>query len=92
MISFFFWLFEDRRTGRIVIGQKPNAPLLIFAAAWLADAVFRPRGPAGVALRASEISSLAVWGSEEILRGVNPWRKTLGVLGLLYAARLIAQR
>ena len=92
MIAAFFWLFEDRQTGRIVIGQKPNVPLMIFAGAWLADAVLRPRGPVGVALRAAEVGSLAAWAADEAVRGVNPWRKALGAVGLLYAAQLLTRR
>lgn len=79
----FDWFFRDRRTGAVVIGQWPNLPLWIFGAAaaleWLLE-VLAPGLPAPVfaGLRAVALLSLTVWALDEILRGVNPWRRCLG--------------
>ncbi len=79
----FDWFFRDSRDGRIVIGQWPNLPLWIFGAAaglsWLLEAVL-PGLPAPVflGLRIVALASLAVWALDEIVRGVNPWRRCLG--------------
>ena len=78
------WCFEDRSTGRIVVGQVPNAPLLVFAAAWTANKLIQPAGLAGKALPLLASASLAVWSLDEMVRGVNPWRRTLGA-GVLVA-------
>ena len=74
----FRWWFEDRSSGRIVVGQVPNLPLWIFAAAWTANKFIQPAGIAGRALPWIASASLTIWSLDEIARGVNPWRRTLG--------------
>ena len=98
MRRFLDWAFRDRRTGAVVIGQWPNAPLWLFVAAsvaeWLLEAVAPGLPPwlfAG--LRIVALLALAAWALDEILRGVNPWRRFLGGavlvgLGLSLAGRL----
>ncbi|MEN3211089.1 hypothetical protein PUR23_13775 [Methylorubrum populi] len=84
----FDWFFRDRRTGAVVIGQWPNLPLWIFGAAaaleWLLEAL-APGLPAPVfaSLRLVALLSLTVWALDEILRGVNPWRRCLGGVVLI---------
>lgn len=85
------WLFEDRRTGRIVVAQWPNLPLWIWIAtsawSWLAP----PGGGWGTALGVTGTAALAVWAIDEIVRGVNPWRRILGAGVLTFVAiRLLA--
>ena len=72
------WCFRDRRTGRITIGQWPNLPLLLFGALSLADGLLQPSGAVGTAVRAAAWFALAWWAVDELLRGVNPWRRVLG--------------
>jgi len=78
------WLFRDRRTGAIVIAQFPNAPLI----AWLALSViawlWRPTGGWGTALAVMTTAALSIWAVDEAARGVNPWRRSLGVAVLGY--------
>lgn len=73
------WLFRDRRTGRIVVVQWPN--LLLWA--WLGTAVvrwvFAPTGAAGTALHVAGSAFLVAWAADEVIRGVNPFRRGLGV-------------
>ncbi len=78
------WCFEDRSTGRIVVGQMPNMTLTIFAVAWTASKVVHPPGLTGRALPWVASASLALWSLDELIRGVNPWRRTLGA-GVLAA-------
>ncbi|MER2250762.1 hypothetical protein ABS772_12650 [Methylorubrum podarium] len=79
----FDWFFRDRTTGAVVIGQWPNWPLWIFAAAsaleWLLEAAM-PGLPVPVfaGLRVLALVSLTIWALDEIVRGVNPWRRCLG--------------
>lgn len=84
------WLFRNRRTGAITIAQFPNAPLIVFMAAVGVRWVFHPSGAAGTIVAATATVSLIVWACDEIVRGVNPWRRILGggvlaltVVGLL---------
>ena len=67
----FRWFFENRRTGRITIGQWPNLPLWIFLVATL------------LRLGALATIALVVWAGDEIIRGVNPFRRLLGAAVLL---------
>ncbi len=78
------WWFEDRGTGRLVVGQAPNALLWLFIASWAAGKILRPEGTAGRALPWITSASLALWSLDEVARGVNPWRRTLG-MGVLLA-------
>ncbi|WP_457105754.1 hypothetical protein [Methylobacterium sp. P5_C11] len=77
------WLFRDRRTGAITIAQWPNLPLWLFAgfslAAWLAQG----RGPVESWLSLGADLALAWWAADELLRGVNPWRRILGAATLI---------
>ena len=76
----FRWWFEDRTTGLITIAQTPNPPLYVALAGWLLDAV--AGGALGAIGRVVSIAALVFWGGDEIVRGVNPWRRVLG-LGVL---------
>lgn len=80
------WCFRDRTTGRIVVGQWPNPPLWIFAAAVVIRTAFQPAGAAGSALLALQAGALLWWALDELLRGVNPWRRALGAAALLFLA------
>lgn len=83
------WLFRNRRTGRITIAQFPNAALWLFLAAsalrWLLD----PSGSVRTGVGLVAAGALIWWAADELVRGVNPWRRLLGgtVLTAL-AARL----
>lgn len=82
------WFFRDRRTGRLVIAQRPNLPLWLFAIAaglaWGLDLASLPV-PAGTrpALRLVALICLGWWALDELFRGVNPWRLCLGGAVLL---------
>jgi len=76
------WLFRDRRTGRTVIAQWPNVALGIWLVATVVEALADPGGRPGSALRLVGRLALAWWAGDEILRGVNPWRRMLGAIVL----------
>lgn len=85
------WLFEDRRTGRIVVAQWPNIPLWVWIAASAVNWLAHPGGRWGTALGVTGAAALAFWAIDEILRGVNPWRRILGAGVLTFVAiRLLA--
>jgi len=81
------WLFRNRQTREITIGQPPNPPILVFGAARLAGRVFRRSRRLSTALELVGTAALAVWAVDEVVRGVNPWRRGLGAGALLWILR-----
>ena len=81
------WLFRNRQTGEVTIGQPPNLPMVVFGAALAARRVFRPSGRIATALELVTTTALAVWAVDEVVRGVNPWRRGLGAGALLLLLR-----
>ena len=84
------WFLRDRRTGHIVIAQWPNPALAVWLLATVARGVLDPGGGWGTALRVVATLALTWWAGDEIVRGVNPWRRLLGavVLASLLASLL----
>lgn len=81
------WLFLNRHTGRITIAQWPNVPLGLFLVAsglrWLLD----PSGGVRTALGVVATVGLLWWAVDEVVRGVNPWRRLLG--GVVLAGQVV---
>lgn len=84
------WTFRSRETGRIVAAQRPNALLIVFLATWMAGWgatwLLAPDGIVERALFAASRVALALWAADELLRGVNPWRRGLGLAVIAYVA------
>lgn len=74
------WLFRDRTTGRVVVAQWPNVSLGIFLVASVARRVLDPAGTARTVLVVVAVGALLWWAGDEIVRGVNPWRRLLGAV------------
>ena len=72
------WLFRNRRTGGLTIAQLPNAPLLVFLVAVAVRWIVHPSGTAGTVVGVIAAGALIIWAGDEIVRGVNPWRRLLG--------------
>ncbi len=72
------WTFRDRNTDRIVIGQRPNVPLAVWLVCLVVGWVLDPHGGWGTALGVTGTVALVIWAGDEVLRGVNPWRRALG--------------
>jgi hypothetical protein len=81
------WLFRNRKTGRITIAQFPNAPLWLFLLAASLRWLFHPTGWSGTALRVLATAGLVWWAIDELVRGVNPWRRLLG--GAVLAGQVV---
>ena len=80
------WIFRDRKTGRIVIVQFPNLPLGVWIGASLLRRVLSPSGHLATFLFVVAAAALLVWAVDEVVRGVNPWRRFLGaavVVGMI---------
>ena len=74
-------MFRDRRTGRITIAQFPNVALWSFFVTVVVRWVLSPHGVVRTAVDAVAEAALAAWAVDEVLRGVNPWRRLLGLGG-----------
>jgi hypothetical protein len=86
------WLFRDRRTGAITVAQWPNLPLWLFFGLMLAAWLARGAEPAATWLSLAADVALSWWAIDELVRGVNPWRRLLGLATLIGLAILIALR
>ena len=77
-------MFRSRETGRVVIAQFPNVPLWIFLGTVVVRA-FVETGAPRTAVDWVAALSLGVWALDEVVRGVNPWRRVLGAGGGVFA-------
>jgi hypothetical protein len=84
-------MFENRETGKLTIAQWPNIPLAVFLVTLVARLAFHPAGTAGRALQVVGTLALIVWAADEIVRGVNPFRRLLGAVVLIGQAVALAQ-
>jgi hypothetical protein len=71
-------MFVNRRSGRLTVTQWPNLPLAVFLLAAVASRIFRPSGGTATFLRVLGLVTLIVWALDELIRGVNPFRRILG--------------
>ena len=76
----FDWLFRDRRTGAVVVAQAPNLPLVLFLVGAAVRRFARPDGSVGTLVAVVATGALLWWAGDEILRGVNPFRRLLGAV------------
>ena len=86
------WLFRDRQTGAITIAQWPNLPLWLFLALTLAAWLASGAEPLGSWLAIGADVALGWWAVDELVRGVNPWRRMLGLATLVGLAALVLLR
>lgn len=77
------WLFRNRETGRITIAQLPNVSLSLFLAAAVVKRVLAPSGTVGTSVAVVGTLALVWWAVDEVVRGVNPWRRILGGIVVL---------
>lgn len=86
------WLFRNRETGEITIAQFPNPPLWILVAAVVARWFVPEDSGWHTAFGAIALAALVWWAGDEIVRGVNPWRRILGASVLVIALALLVVR
>jgi hypothetical protein len=77
------WAFLNRRTGGITVAQWPNVALWSFAALSVVVQVNTERGTAQPVLQFASRLAFVVWAVDELVRGANPFRRTLGLVVLL---------
>ena len=78
------WFFRNRHTGSLTIVQAPNLVLWIVIVAALLGYLVPYPGNLSSALRFVVKGGLVVWATDEIFRGVNPWRRCLGMAVLIF--------
>jgi hypothetical protein len=81
------WCFRNRETGEITIGQPPNNYARVVGGLWLARKVWRGKGAVAQLLFVAETGALAMLGADELVRGVNPWRRFIGATTLTVCVR-----
>jgi hypothetical protein len=84
------WLFRNRRTGAITVAQLPNLPLGVFIAAEIVERLAHSASRAATVLRVVAVVALLLWAADEIVRGVNPFRRILGAVVLLLTVASLA--
>ena len=77
--GFLNWMFRSRKTGRITLAQLPNWPLAVWLMASAVIWLGHPQGWARDVLVVLASATLALWAGDEVLRGVNPFRRLLGI-------------
>lgn len=85
MRRLFEWFFRNRETGTITIAQWPNLLLWIVIVAAVLLWIWPSSGKVSLGLTIVVKGGLIVWGTDEIVRGVNPWRRCLGAGVVIYA-------
>ena len=74
--------------GSDLIVQAPNLALVVFALAWAAGRLLDSHHAATRILSDVASGAIVFWSLDELLRGVNPWRRALGAAVL--AASLVS--
>ena len=72
------WMFRSRTTGRITLTQLPNWLLAVWLLASAVMWLGHPWGWVRAVLVVLASAALALWAGDEVLRGVNPFRRLLG--------------
>jgi hypothetical protein len=72
------WAFRSRETGRLTFAQVPNVPLWTWIASALVHRFLGLPHDADRVVSVVGTIALVVWALDELLRGVNPWRRFLG--------------
>lgn len=75
------WCFRSRVDGTITIVQVPNLPLVLFIVASVVGRVLDAAGRSTRVVDGAGLVALAWWALDEVVRGVNPWRRALGLAG-----------
>lgn len=76
--------FRNPDTGRVVVVQVPNVPLILFLVLRGLELVLSPHGWVKDALHWGGTAALAWWSVDEVVRGSSPFRRVLGGLVLAY--------
>ena len=84
------WCFVNRHNGRFTVAQWPNLALSAFLVVEVVRLLSQPAGRAATVSSVLGALALLAWSVDEVARGVNPFRRFLGlaILGLTLATLL----
>jgi hypothetical protein len=80
--TFFNQVFRDDE-GKIVLGQPPNLPIIVWIVATLLKMIFTT-GQINTGLELIAFGVLFTWAWEELFQGVNYFRRALGLIVLIW--------
>lgn len=84
------WCFRNRETGAITIAQFPNIALGIVIVCFIAGVFVPDDTTAHTVIRWVGLAALLWWSLDELIRGVNPWRRVLGtIVGVLTIVSIV---
>jgi hypothetical protein len=86
------WWFTNRSTGQITVAQLPNLALVVFIVAAVAGRILDHHHQVSRVLSDVATGAIVLWALDEIVRGVNPWRRVLGAVVLGLSIRSLVQR
>ena len=86
----FIDIFKTR-DGRVVLGQKPNLPLVVWFVAFILRLVF-PDGAFGLGMYVISFVAIFIWAWLELFMGVNIFRRILGFVVLVLSVISAASR
>ena len=90
--DFIDWYFTDRRTGRFLVMHFPNVPILLWMGTVVARQLVESGSDAHVLLEWAGSITLGWWAVDELVRGVNPWRRTMGIGGCIVVVMGVVER
>jgi len=70
----------NRQTGQLTVAQWPNVSLSVFIVLTLLVHIFHPRGAVDDLVHVLADVALTIWAVDELIRGVNPFRRILGLV------------
>jgi hypothetical protein len=79
--TFFNQVFRDDE-GKIVLGQSPNLPIIVWIIATLLKMIFAT-GQINTGLELIAFGTLFTWAWGELFQGVNYFRRALGLIVLV---------
>lgn len=79
--NWFDRIFRDK-DGKIVIGQPPNLPIIVWAIASVLKLIFTS-GIIATGLEAIALIAIVFWSLAELFQGVNYFRRGLGLVVLI---------
>lgn len=79
--TFFNQVFRDDE-GKIVLGQPPNLPIIVWITATLLKMIFAT-GRINTGLEVIAFGTLFTWAWEELFQGVNYFRRALGFIVII---------
>lgn len=81
--------FFTNRSGKVVLGERPNIPIIIWLVATLLKAIINSTSALYRYIDSVGFIAIVIWALMEILQGNSPFRRVLGgvVLGITIYSR-----